>query len=255
MYLQPHLGARLLSEISGDDVRRYRLALEAQGLAPQTVRHLLSDLRCMLNWAVDGGRLDRSPFPRRVMPNLPELPPDRLSDGEVRQLAALPEPQAFVVRLGLGSGLRWGEMCRARAEDLGGDGALQVYHTKTGELRRVPLPSSLREEIGRMRGRVCPRAQSAASGFNTFVRRHSPVGRFHVHQLRHTYACRWLERGGSLPALQQILGHKSVRTTQRYAKLSDEHVQREAAWVLDEIDSVSFRPICRGTDTYTRADC
>jgi integrase/recombinase XerD len=56
----------------------------------------------------------------------------------------------------------------------------------------------------------------------------SGVRRFHVHQLRHTFACRWVEQGGNLAALQQVLGHASIVTTQRYARLTDEAVRREA---------------------------
>jgi site-specific recombinase XerD len=60
------------------------------------------------------------------------------------------------------------------------------------------------------------------------VRRHSGVEGFHVHQLRHSFACRWIEAGGTLAALQQILGHASVVTTQQYARLSEDSVRREA---------------------------
>ena len=46
------------------------------------------------------------------------------------------------------------------------------------------------------------------------------------------HACRWLEAGGSLVALQELLGHASITTTQRYARLTDAAVQLEAARVM-----------------------
>jgi integrase len=105
---------------------------------------------------------------------------------------------------------------------------LVVSQTKSGRVRRVPVPAEL------LRGRVgllLPFRD--ATQFARQVRRRSGVTRFHAHQLRHTFACRWLERAGSLPALQQVLGHASIVTTQRYAKLSDESVAAEAGRVVD----------------------
>ena len=49
----------------------------------------------------------------------------------------------------------------------------------------------------------------------------------HAHHLRHESACQWLEKGRSLAALQQVLGHAPIERTQRYARLSDEAVMNE----------------------------
>jgi len=227
-YLAPFVGDLPLAAVRPDTVRRYRLDLERRGLAPRSVRHLLTDFRCLLGWCAETGQLERSPFPRRVMPRIQETPPDRLSDDEVTGILAIPEPHAFVVRLGLGSGMRWGELCRTHGEDLI-HGMLVVARTKSSRVRRIPLAASLARELASRAGRLVPFSEGASSSFAKVVRRRSGVSRFHVHQLRHTFACRWIEAGGSLPALQQILGHASVVTTQMYARLSDDAVRREAA--------------------------
>ena len=46
--------------------------------------------------------------------------------------------------------------------------------------------------------------------------------------MQHAFACEWCEQDGNLAALQQILGYASIETTQRYVRLSDEAVMREA---------------------------
>ena len=73
-----------------------------------------------------------------------------------------------------------------------------------------------------------PYATGSPGSFALRVKRNAGLERFHVHMARHTFACQWLERGGSLAALQQMLGHASIVTTQRYARLTDEAVMREA---------------------------
>jgi integrase len=203
-----------------------------------SVWHVLSDVRCLLNWCADAGLIERSPFPRRVMPRLQERPPDRLSDEEAGRLCGLAEPHGFVCRLALGTGLRWGELCRAQASDVKrvrvagsveGQWSMEVSNTKSKRIRRIPLAADLVREVRGRVGRLAGYAIGSPGSFANAVRRLSGVEGFHVHQMRHTFACQWLERGGSLAALQQILGHASIVTTQRYARLTDEAVMREAA--------------------------
>jgi integrase len=221
------LGDKLLGKVMADDLRGYRLWLERKELEPKTVCNILTDARCLFSWAVDAGLVDTSPVPRRLLPKLQERPPDRLTEEEAERLAVLPEPFGFTIRLGLGTGLRWSELCRAEAAHIE-RGALVVSETKSRRVRRVPLPPELLREVGSRIGRLVPFDPMQPSNFSAVVRRLSGIEGFHSHQMRHTFACRWLERGGSLAALQQVLGHASVATTQQYARLSDEAVRHEA---------------------------
>jgi len=190
-------------------------------LSPQSVKHVLSDLRCILNWCEDSGLVERSPFPRRVLPKIQERPPDRLSDDEVERVCSVEEPYGFIARFLVFTGVRWGEAARVRSTDIQA-GALVVHQTKSGKVRRVPLPDELLRELRLKVGRLLPLQN--AQGFAIQIRKRTGIERFHAHQLRHSFACRWLEAGGSLAALQEILGHASIVTTQRYGRLGEAHV-------------------------------
>jgi integrase/recombinase XerD len=63
----------------------------------------------------------------------------------------------------------------------------------------------------------------------------SGIEKFRPHRLRHTFAMKWLEDGGSLASLQELLGHATVTTTQRYARLTDRAVAAEAARVQGRV--------------------
>jgi integrase len=175
----------------------------------------------------EDGLVTRSPVPRKLLPRIQERPPDRLTDEEVAKPVNLPEPYGFTIRLALVTGLRWGELTRAQASHVE-NRQLIVSKTKTGRVRRVPLPPEVLEELCSRVGKLVPFSPLSSGWFATIVRRLSGVERFHPNQTRHTFACRWLEKGGSLAALQQMLGHTTVVTTQRYARLTDEYVVEEA---------------------------
>ena len=225
-YLKPFFAFVPLWKVGPDHIRRYRLWLETHDIAPATVSAILCDVRCFLRWCEEVALVDRSPFPRRVMPRLQEQPPKRLSEEETARLLTIREPYGFVVRLALGTGLRWGELTRSQASHVEGE-MLVVSQTKSGRVRRVPLaPDLLREIRGRV-GRLVPYAAHSPGSFAKAVRKETGLAGFHCHQLRHTMACGWIERGGGLAALQQILGHASVVTTQRNLSTTLRHSLRE----------------------------
>jgi len=218
-----------VGELTGDHIRELRLVLERDWrLSPYTVTHVLSDLRCFLRWSVGAGLIARSPFPDRIMPRIAEVPPRGFDARERELLANVAGTAGFVLRLLLGTGLRWAEACRASPADVRGT-LLEVAHTKSGRVRRVPLAPDLRDEIAtRATDRLVPYAANSPGSFSRSIRRRTGIAEFHVHRCRHTFAMCWLEAGGNLAVLQQILGHRDLGTTMRYARVTDDLVQREA---------------------------
>ncbi len=132
--------------------------------------------------------------------------------------------------------LRWGELRTLRWSDVreapyphlvisrSHDGA-----TKSGKVREVPLlPEAIElfDSLHRGRGTVFALPETA-SYIRRYVIAHSWVKDFHVHRLRHTFACRWLDRGGSIEVLQRILGHSTIKLTERYGRLRPHIVTAE----------------------------
>ncbi len=241
-YLVERLGHLLLWHLTRRDFDEYLGWLKGRGLSEQSQRHILADCRSLLLWCVEAELLDRSPFPKRFLPRVQEQPPDRLTDEELESVCSVEEPYGFVCRFLAKTGLRWGEFVRTQVGDIQGS-TLVVSQTKSKRVRRVPLPASLLSEIRTRVGRISPLEHSGE--FAMRVRRRSGVEHFHAHQLRHTFACRWLEEGGSLASLQAILGHASIVTTQRYGRLSDAHVQAEAARIGERLVTKLVTPALR----------
>lgn len=231
-YVLPCLGHLVVAEITPDDVLRYRVTLERKGLRVTLVRRLLSDVRAFFRWAAYEARLiAEPPVPRRLLPRLQETFPKRLIDKEVTAITAIREPYGFIVRLGLASGLRWGELSRLQSRDIQ-RGVIHLAQTKSGKVRRIPLPPEILRELASRVGRLVPFAHPGT--FARQVRKFSGVARFHVHMLRHTFACRWVEAGGNLAVLQELLGHSSIVVTQRYGRPSDDIIRAEVLRIAEQ---------------------
>jgi integrase len=227
----PFMGSLPLDQVTTGTLFAYRNHLakltsrRGRPFSAATIRMFLGDVRAVINHALALQVLDRSPIPRHWLPKLPERAPDVFSVKEQAVLCALPGEFGRALRLLLGTGIRWGELVRAQAQDVQGD-KLVIRRTKSGKVRRVPLPpDALADCQGRI-GRLSPFDDACA--FNKRVRELSGIARFRSHLCRHTFATEWRKAGGSLAALQAVLGHGTITVTERYGTISEDLVEREA---------------------------
>jgi len=233
--LLPFMGELPLESVTASMLYAYRNHLttrqsrRGRPFAAATVRMYLGDLRAVLNHALTLQILDRSPIPRRWLPKMPERAPDVLTREEQATLRGLPGEYGRALRLLLGTGIRWGELVRAQATDIQA-AKLVIRRSKSGKVRRVPLPPEVLAECQGRVGRLCPFRD--ACSFNKRVRELTGIARFHSHLCRHTFATEWREAGGSLAALQAMLGHSTIAVTERYGTITDDLVEREAQRVV-----------------------
>ena len=148
----------------------------------------------------------------------------------------------LIVLTALHTGMRRGELLSLQWADIDWFSySIHVRKSKNGEDRFVPMDSVLVSELRtwfRIRrsefvftwpnGRC---VQDVRETFNSAVRK-CGIADFHFHDLRHTFASHFMMSGGDLYTLKEILGHKTVLMTQRYAHLSQAH-KREVAKVMD----------------------
>jgi integrase len=111
-------------------------------------------------------------------------------------------------------------------------GVLKLEETKSGRRREVPMRQAVYDTLaalpGEHKGRVWP-AGSIRTAFENAVTEAKLDAPFHFHDTRHHFASWYIMRGGSLPALQQILGHATLAMTMRYSHLSPKHLRDEMA--------------------------
>jgi integrase len=216
---------RKIGEGEGATERRLTAAAVNRPLA--LLRHLLRLAHD--EWealpAVPTIRLEREPQGR-----VRWLEPDE----EVRLLEACSKSRtkhlAGVVRVALETGLRRSELL-----DLTWDrvdlsrGVIRLEITKSGRRREVPMRQAVYEVLvglqGDREGRVWPVGDIRTAFENAVVE--AKLDGLHFHDLRHSLASWLVMRGGSLQALQTILGHQDIKMTLRYAHLAPDHLRSE----------------------------
>ena len=235
--------------VSARTLREYVYHLKDVGLAPASIRRNVSAVRTYYRFLLGEGHVVRDPSERLETPKRWRTLPDVLSVDEVSLLLAAPtldEPLAFrdraLLELAYGAGLRVSEWISLGVRDvLMEEGLVRVFGKGSKE-RLVPIGRSaigavavyLRElrprlERGEGKGVLLLNARGtpltrmgAWKILRKYVEAAGIAKRVSPHTLRHSFATHLLEGGADLRAVQEMLGHADISTTQIYT-----HVDRE----------------------------
>ena len=232
-------------------LRRYLADLTRRGYAPRTVARKASVLRRYFGWAQRSGRIPTDPTLTLVAPAGPSKLPKVLKDDEIQTLIDKPARAGdddardardlAIVELLYGSGIRVSELCSITAGDLDlAQSTVRVWG-KGAKQRQVPLSDPA---VAALRGWLIEHRAAFVTCetppdtvfLNAKGRAITPrdvrrildrrsVVPTHPHALRHTFATHLLDGGADLRAVQELLGHADIATTQIYTHVSRERLR------------------------------
>jgi len=238
---------RRIEDVGPGDILEYLIHLMNRGLnARSRARHLVS-IRGFFRFLVQENRLPSNPTKTVALPKQTCRLPDVLSIDDVKRLLAAPDTttprgarDAAMLELLYGAGLRVSELMHVRQQDVNLEVSYVRVKGKGSKERIVPFGTYARERIqhyivhGRTRllqGRTSPYLFTARAGrpmtrqgFWKLIKayaRKAAVGReITPHTLRHSFASHLLEGGADLRAVQVMLGHVDISTTQIYTHIA-----------------------------------
>lgn len=222
------LGATKLRQLSEAQVRAV-IARRAAAVSRQTVAHEVGFLRRAVAAAVRDGLAESNPVPRHKAPRGGRV--RYLTDEEESRLLAELTPFGVdLVLFAANTGLRQGEQFGLRWQHVDLDARLlRIPTSKTGEPRTVPLNETARAILRRQPRRLSDPRVFPTNCHNWQARQFQPamqragIEDFRWHDLRHTFASRLVMGGVDLRTVADLLGHRSIQMTMRYAHLAPGH--------------------------------
>lgn len=255
---------RDFSTASRADIEAYLVALDAEGLAKSTRARRLSSIKQLYRFAYDEALRDDNPSLQIKGPGRDKKLPKTLSMEEVDRLLEHAETHgrsagdrlrnACLMQLLYATGMRVSELVGLPVAAVRGDPQLLLIRGKGGKERMVPLSPPAQaalaawlvhrdagEESARLENGAAPSRflfpSRGKSGHLTRVRFFTLIKEIAVasgvspekvtpHTLRHVFATHLLENGADLRAIQTLLGHADIATTEIYTHVLDERLKR-----------------------------
>ncbi len=237
-------------------VRAFLAAMTRQGLARRSQGRALSAVKSLFRFACLQGRLGANPASSVRTPKQEKTLPRHLRPGEIERLIEAPpvdkplgRRDRALLELLYATGLRVGELVSLDRDDVDLTARVLRVLGKGGKERMVPFGTAAAEALSVWLGdwdELRARRPAADDGEPVFLNnrggrlgdrsvRHVvdryaavagvPAG-VHPHTLRHTFATHLLEEGADLRTIQELLGHSSLATTQRYTHVEIERMLR-----------------------------
>jgi integrase/recombinase XerC len=248
-----YVGSRTFDEIDHVTVRGFLSSLYEKGLGKTSVARSLAAVRSLYRWLAQEGMVEQNPAALVSTPKLPKKLPrvptveemNSVLDGNMPEIASFPERDRLMLELLYGCGIRNSELVGINIDDIRMSAEAILIRGKGKKERYVPFGDAVKSALAK----YLPARQFVLSEF----RKNTPallinqrggrlttrsVGRIikkiavakglsadvHPHTLRHAFGTHMLEEGADLRAIQEMLGHERLSTTQRYTQLSMKHL-------------------------------
>ncbi|UXI68521.1 tyrosine recombinase XerC [Tahibacter amnicola] len=241
------LGLRAWSELHAEQLRGLVAREHRRGREPGSLHHLLSACRSFFRWLLREGMLAKDPALDVRAPKLRRKLPQVLDVDEASSLVEIPADGAEAVQdramleLFYSSGLRLAELTGLRWQAIDfSDGTVRLFG-KGAKTRVVPVGSKAREALLALREQAGPQPddpvfpgrngrpiapETVRRRLKRWAQSQGIWKRVYPHLLRHSFASHLLESSGDLRAVQELLGHADIATTQIYTHLDFQHLAR-----------------------------
>ena len=246
-------GALSPVDVTSRMLREFVYHLKDVGLSPSSIRRNISAVRTYFRFLLADGVLARDPSERLETPQRWRTLPDVLTVDEIERLLAAPtldDPLAFrdraMLELAYGAGLRVSEWITIGVRDVLLEDKLVRVFGKGSKERLVPIGRSAIGAVATYLRELRPRLERGAGKGVLFLNaRGEPLTRMGAwkilrryveragitkevspHTLRHSFATHLLEGGADLRAVQEMLGHADISTTQIYTHVDREYLRQ-----------------------------
>lgn len=236
-------------ELSVNHVREVLAKARNAKLSARSIALRLSVLRSFCQFLMNRGILTANPAKLVNAPKLPKSLPKQMNVDEMNQLLKVEGDDILAIRdqcmmeLTYGCGLRLAELISLNLHDIQDDHQLKVTG-KGNKQRLLPMPKQAIKSLQawlKVRGSLCEHDEIAlfvskqkqrisrrqiAKRIQLWAKKNQLDQNVHPHKLRHSFATHVLESSGDLRAVQELLGHANLSTTQIYTHLDFQHLAK-----------------------------